>query len=416
MAKKKEGGNPVNTQISLTVKRSKEFLKHIIENNQFLQKNGKRPVSVEIVSDAGIGKTSIVQQVAEESGLQFVKINLAQIEELGDLVGFCFKEFEVCLKGEGFQEKCEWIPESALDQYLKLGYTFMNNSRMSYAAPEWISGKEEGGILLLDDAWRGDTRFVNAVMELISRQEYISWKLPKNWHVILTNNPNDGEYLVNEIDEAQRTRLISIGLKFDKECWAEYAESQSIDGRCINFLLLHPEVVMDPETGKIKKGCNPRSMETFFNSIGSIPDFADPKSLALIQMIGEGCIGPYATQMFITFIHNKLDKLVSPEFIMDKPFEVVKTALKELIGTMELKNYRADIASTLSTRVTNYSINYAKDNKIDKTYIDRIEGLILDQLFGADLSYRMAVSLHVSDTGKFKQLAMRQKLTKYIIS
>ena len=231
MAKKEKSGNPTNTQISLNVKETKDFLRHIIENNKFLQTGGKRPVSVEIISDAGIGKTSIVQQMAEEQGLDFVKINLAQIEELGDLVGFCFKEFEVCKTDEG--AKCEWIPESALTQYLEEGYKFMNNSRMSYAEPEWIQGKKDtGGILLLDDAWRGDSRFVNAVMELISRQEYISWKLPKNWTVMLTNNPNDGEYLVNEIDEAQRTRFISIGLKFDKECWAEYAETQGLDGRC----------------------------------------------------------------------------------------------------------------------------------------------------------------------------------------
>lgn len=241
-------------------------------------------------------------------------------------------------------------------------------------------------------------------MEIISRQEYISWKLPKNWQVVLTNNPNDGEYMVNEIDDAQRTRFISIGLKFDKDCWAEYAEQQGIDGRCINFLLLNSEIV--------SRRNNPRSLEMFFNSISSIKNFES--ELALIQMIGEGSVGPEVTGMFTSFIHNKLDKLVTPEFIIDKPFDQVKETLKGLIG--EKEKYRADIASTLNTRVINYSVNYAKNNPIKKDFIDRVEELILGNLFGGDLCYRMAVNLHASEGGKFKTIATRQKLTKFIIS
>ncbi len=56
-------------------------------------------------------------------------------------------------------------------------------------------------------------------MELVDRQEYISWKLPKDWHIILTANPDDGEYMVNAIDTAQRTRFVSIVMKWNHECW-----------------------------------------------------------------------------------------------------------------------------------------------------------------------------------------------------
>jgi ATP-dependent protease HslVU (ClpYQ) ATPase subunit len=62
----------------------KEVVHHMIKNNRFLQENGKTPKALEIVGDSGLGKTSAILQVAEEIGLPFVKINLAQIEELGD--------------------------------------------------------------------------------------------------------------------------------------------------------------------------------------------------------------------------------------------------------------------------------------------------------------------------------------------
>ena len=64
----------------------------------------------------------------------------------------------------------------------------------------------------------------------MDRQEYISWKLPKDWHIILTANPDNGEYLVQTIDTAQRTRFISVNLKFDDKVWAKWAEESGIDG------------------------------------------------------------------------------------------------------------------------------------------------------------------------------------------
>ena len=69
---------------SLSTKEVKDFLNFIIKNNIELQKVGKKPSSVEIIGEAGLGKTSIVEQIAKENDLDFVKLNLSQIEELGD--------------------------------------------------------------------------------------------------------------------------------------------------------------------------------------------------------------------------------------------------------------------------------------------------------------------------------------------
>jgi len=118
---------------------------------------------------------------------------------------------------------------------------------------------------------------MQATMELIDRQEYISWKLPKNWHIILTTNPDNGDYNVTSLDIAQKTRFISVDIKFDAKVWSRWAEIANIDGRCINFLLMNPEV--------ISKDVNPRSITTFFNAISSIPNFED--HLCLIQMLCE---------------------------------------------------------------------------------------------------------------------------------
>ena len=385
--------------ISVNVNELKDFLGHIISNNQFLQSQGKSPVSVEVIGESGIGKTSAIIQLAKEQKLNFVKLNLAQIEEIGDLVGFPIRQFEVEMNSEK-----TWVDEHAFDEYMKLGYRSTGLNRMSYCPPEWISGKEEGGILLLDDWNRADVRFIQAVMELIDRQQYISWTLPKNWHIILTANPDNGDYLVNSIDNAQKTRFISVNLKFDKDCWAKWAEENDIDGRCINFLLLHPELVTTD--------VNSRSVSMFFNSISSLKSFDD--SLPLIQMIGEGSVGSEFSSLFTMFINNKLDKMISPENIFKQDEKYVMTTLKSLISSKD-KGYRADIASTLSTRIVNYLDFYSKNNPVEKDVIDRISKLVKEEIFTTDICYNMVKSIYNNNMSKFKTMIMDKELVKYIM-
>ena len=398
MAKAKTTTKSTTQRVSLNINEAKDFLRHIVNNNRYLQENNKPPVAVEIVGDSGIGKTSSIVQLKDELGFNFVKLNLAQIEELGDLVGFPIRQFE--MKKENTSD---WIDEHAVEDYHKRGYSTTGLNRMSYCPPEWISGKDQGGVLLLDDWNRADIRFIQAVMELIDRQEYISWKLPKDWHIVLTSNPDNGEYLVNSIDNAQRTRFITVDLKFDIKCWSVWAEESQIDGRCINFLLKHPELV--------STNTNSRSITTFFNSISSIKSFES--SLGLIQMIGEGSVGPEFTTLFTMFINNKLDKMISPEDILfHESEEYVLNTLKGIIGKED--KYRADLASILSTRLTNYSLFYSKTNKIEKEMIDRLAFLMNEDLFAVDLKYSMVKSIYNGNSSAFKSLMLNKTLLKFL--
>lgn len=384
--------------ISINVNELKDFLGHIISNNKYLQEQGKSPVSIEVIGESGIGKTSAIIQLAKEQNLNFVKLNLAQIEEIGDLVGFPIRQFEVEMNSEK-----TWVDEHAFDEYMKLGYRSTGLNRMSYCPPEWISGKEEGGILLLDDWNRADVRFIQAVMELIDRQQYISWTLPKNWHIVLTANPDNGDYLVNSIDNAQKTRFISVQLKFDIDCWGKWAEQSDIDSRCINFLLMHPELVTT--------NVNSRSVSMFFNSISSIKSFDD--NLPLIQMIGEGSVGSEFSSLFTMFINNKLDKMISPSDIFKQDEKHVLNTLKGLVGKDD--TYRADIASTLATRVINYLDMFAKNNPVEKNIIDRITNLVTAEIFTTDICYNMIKSIYNSNTSAFKPMIMDKELVKYIM-
>ena len=419
-------------QVNLNVTELKDFVNHIIRNNRYLQENNKAPVSIEVVGESGIGKISTIVELAEENKLKFVKLNLAQIEELGDLVGFPVRQFQMFKEKTVANPKKKiddlnytaaqrsaasadlakmpttitkkvgmWVDELAVQEYLKNGYKMTGKNRMSYCAPEWIADAKEGGILLLDDWNRADTRFIQAVMELIDRQTYISWKLPKDWHIMLTANPDNGDYMVNSVDSAQKTRYVTANLKFDVNVWAQWAEGAGIDTRCINFLLLHPELVTQ-ET-------NARSITTFFNSISSFDNFED--NLPLIQMIGEGSVGDSFASMFTTFINNKLDKLVTPKDLLTHDNEsYILGELRSCIGKDD--SYRADIASTLATRLANYAVVYSKESTVTQKITERLKSLCTKDYFTNDLKYLVVRTIFNGNKQKFNKLMMIPEIIK----
>jgi len=387
-------------QVKLNVEELKGFIKHMIVNNQTIQAQGKVPVAINIEGDAGLGKTSAIMQLGQELGKQVVKLNLAQLEELGDLVGFPVKEYQV----KNAEGKTLWITEQEIEIANQKGYRVVDK-RMSHAAPEWIQGKGEGGILILDDYTRADQRFTQATMELLDRQEYVSWKLPKDWHIVLTTNPDNGDYNVTSLDVAQKTRFISVELKFDVDVWAKWAETAGIDGRCINFLLMHPE--------SITQRINPRSVTTFFNAITSIEDF--DSNLPLIQMIGEGSVGPEFAGLFTMFINNKLDRIISPKDILEKDAQYVLNTLTHVIGKDE--DYRADIASVLATRLVNYSLNFSTKHSIPQEMVDRLVVLSTESnVFTEDLKYRLVKDIINGNKVKFAKLIMNQEVMKMAIN
>jgi hypothetical protein len=376
------------------------FLEHVIRTNRNLQDRGMMPTAVNIEGHAGLGKTSTVLQVAQRNDLHMVKINLAQCEELGDIVGFPVKEYQ--------REDGTWITSDHLS--VLTGDHLDNNpltgsARMGYAVPAWIQGRaDKGGILLLDDWTRADPRYLQAIMELIDRQEYISFKLPKGWTIVLTSNPSNDNYMVQEIDGAMKTRFITIQYGFDAETWAIWAEQNALDQRCINFVLKHPEI-MSPE--KI----NPRSIVHFFNQISDFKDFK--KQLKFIRLVGDASCGPETTSLFINFINDELDKLPDIRAAYDhKDVDFLGNQIRSATNTDG--TYKAAIASILATRLVIFLNQLHSKKPVDKGTKDRLTHIVKEKIFMEDLTRHICQSL-IANNDKFGSLAMQQEFSSYVL-
>lgn len=183
--------------------------------------------------------------------------------------------------------------------------------------------------------------------------------------------------------------------------------------KSINFVLLHPELTKD------QKKVNARNMTLFFNSIASIENFES--NLTIISQNGEGSVGLEFSQLFIQFIHNRLDKLITPEQIFTEKWDDVQEELCNIIGKETKKNkkkdlqYRADIASTLALRIVNYSLFRGEQENVKDQFIDRIKDIFKSEIFTKDLSFMMIRNIYNGNPQKFRKLTMDQDLIKIIL-
>lgn len=235
----------------------------------------------------GIGKTALVEQVAEANGWKFAYVAPAQFEEMGDLHG---------------------LP-------------VIDGAHTRFAPPDWVPTEDGPGILLLDDFNRADDRILRGIMQLLQRGELVSWSLPPRWHIVVTANPEGADYSVTPLDDAMLTRMLHVSMEFEHKVWAKWAVDAGVDDRGIAFVLTYPEVVTGSRT-------TPRSLTHFFEQIRPIDDlranWEHVHALALSALDGEGATA------FMSFVNDDLNQLVSSEAILNDPWDETEARLREL--------------------------------------------------------------------------------------
>ena len=409
----------------------KGLLNYTIDNNIRLQEEeGKMPVSICLEAEAGIGKTSIVEQVAKERNMTYTKLGLHELDEVGDLLGWPQLEYE-CQVAKRIKDaegniKLQILPGTtwlnakqleSMDKNTAIKQT--GKTRMSYAKPAWVPEYNENGtVLCLDDFGRCNQALSQAIMELIRTQSYASWKLPKKTSIILTSNPDNGTYNVNTQDVAQSDRYLNFSIAFSPDAWMQWAETANVDGRCINFVASYSDELfnIDEQGNRI---CTPRSFVMFSDMISGIKDWDNSENLSFIQTIAKGCFkdeGSKFSTMFGTFIRNKMHQLIQPKDMLLGDWDKTREKLEETLYDKD-GSYRPDIASLLERRFSNYVGAWLKSS--DKTPFDKVKKRIVDfidadasgkRLFNRDLLYHMVKTIIADNKRQTSALVYEPKV------
>ena len=417
----------------------KRLINYTIDNGFELEKQGKTPVAICLEAEPGIGKTSIFQQVAEERGMGFVKLNVAQMDEAGDLIGFPITEHEcqvkMLVKDENGEPKVKiapktaWVTEQQMENHEKnIKYCPTGKTRMAYAKPAWVPEyNEKGNLVLFDDHVRANPSLLQALMDLILEQKYVSWKFPEKTIIGLTNNPDNGENNVNSLDEAQRTRFMNYNVAFSIDAWMKWAEENNIDGRCINFVSTYYNGLFeaDEEGNRI---CNPRSFVMFANMIQGIKDWDSDDNRRFITLISKGCFNDDGkfSQMFNSFLRSGMHLLIQPQEILKGKWDEVEAKLhRTLYGPddtdYDLSAYRPDIATVLSKRFANYVGMWLMSD--EKTPIKVVQDRLVNfidafnngrMFFNKELLYNMLKTITSDNRNQTNKLLYEPKIAKIL--
>ena len=259
-----------------------DFIEHILEMNLQNEALGLSKVPLCIWGRHGVGKTQMVRDLCRQKGWAHAYAAPAQFEEMGDLTGMP----KIDSKG---------TPE-------------IDDDETVLVPPKWVPKTEGPGILLLDDVNRADERILRGIMQLLQDGTLVSWKLPPKWQIVLTANPDGGDYAVTPMDNAMLTRMLHVSARFDVKAWVQWARKANIDPRGIDFVSVYPELVDEGEK------TTPRSLVYLFNLIRPIQNLA--ANMTLLRQLAHSSLDALAADTFIRFVTEELTSIPTAEEIL----------------------------------------------------------------------------------------------------
>jgi hypothetical protein len=396
----------------------KENITYIMDNNIALEAKKLKPYTVCLEGGHGIGKTAIVEEIAITRGIKFTKVNLGAFEEVGDLTGFPIKVYQM----RDTHGEVITVAEAALEAHMQAGYELVAGCDpiMDFAIPSWVPTDKDGpNILLLDDFSRANSLILQATMELLDKGELGTWKLPKNTQIVLTSNPDNGDYKVEGMDLAQRTRFITFDVDFDVKLLATHFEEVEVRSEFINFALIYPEIFEKNQNNNQATG---RTYMAFARTLESVKDLGSPAGLSRALDIAAGIFQDEDNIIgsnFTMFVNNKLDKLITPDELVNGKWADVEKELQNTIGDIDSDKYRGDIAATITFRLVNHIlIQFEKPGTNSNLYVDRILKIVNNKktFLAMDLVYAMANKLFLNHASRVSKLLTDDKFKDMLLS
>ncbi|MEL6870534.1 MAG: AAA family ATPase [Pseudomonadota bacterium] len=185
----------------------------------------------------GVGKSSIVRQVADEVGAPLIDLRLTTIEPV-DLRGAVFADDE--------HERTVWFP------------------------PEFLpdATKQPEGILFLDELTAADQRLQISAYSLILDRRVGNYQLPDGWQVVAAGNAAFHGAVSHDMGTALADRMFHFNIETTIEAFLEYAMTHGLAPEVMAYLKVRPDRLDDTGTQLANDhliGASPRGWEDISN-------------------------------------------------------------------------------------------------------------------------------------------------------
>ena len=175
----------------------------------------QRPVF--LIGAPGIGKTAIMEQIAQELNVGLVSYSMTHHTRQSAL-------------GLPFIEK---------EQFDGIEYNVSEYTMSEIIAAVYKLKKETGhqeGILFLDEVNCVSETLAPSMLQFLQYKVFGTHKIPDGWIVVTAGNPPEYNKSVREYDIVTWDRLKRVDVEPDYEVWKEYAYKKGIHGSILTFL------------------------------------------------------------------------------------------------------------------------------------------------------------------------------------
>ena len=212
----------------MNIKQAKEYIKDCVRI--YLKKDEFGEYRVPIVRQRpifllgapGIGKTAIMEQIAQELGIAIVSYSMTHHTRQSAL-GLPF----ICKKEYGGQTYD--VSEYTMSEIIASVYETME-----------ASGIREG-ILFLDEINCVSETLAPSMLQFLQYKVFGRHQVPEGWVVVTAGNPPEYNKSVREFDVVTLDRLKVLDVEADYRIWKEYAGEQGVHSAILNYLELKKE-------------------------------------------------------------------------------------------------------------------------------------------------------------------------------
>ncbi len=207
----------------MNIKDAKEQIKKTVQIYLSRDEYGNYRIPVErqrpvfLLGSPGIGKTAIMDQIAEELGIALVSYSMTHHTRQSAL-GLPFISHKVYQSGE-FD-----VSEYTMSEIIASVYEMMEKS-----------GKSEG-ILFLDEINCVSETLAPSMLRFLQYKMFGEHAVPQGWVVTCAGNPPQYNKSVREFDVVTLDRLKVMEVEADYPTWREYAVNRGVHGSILTFL------------------------------------------------------------------------------------------------------------------------------------------------------------------------------------
>ena len=215
-------------ETEMNIKQAKNEIENTVRAYLLRDENGAPVIPVErqrpifLIGAPGIGKTAIMQEIAEEMKINLVAYTITH-HTRQSAIGLPF----ISKRNYGGTEYS--VTEYTMSEILASVYDQINRS-----------GIQEG-ILFLDEINCVSETLAPTMLQFLQYKTFGTHRVPDGFVIVTAGNPPEYNKSVRDFDIATLDRVKRIYVEPDAEVWREYAYRAGIHGSILSYLEIHPE-------------------------------------------------------------------------------------------------------------------------------------------------------------------------------